>query len=474
MAKNAAASMTFGLIVGNRGFFPDYLVKDGREFMLKRLKQLGYKVVCLTPADSKHGSVESWQDAKACAELFKKHREAIDGIIVTLPNFGDERAVADTLKLAGLDVPVLIHAWGDDPKNMTIKHRRDSFCGKMSVCNNLKQYGIKFSLTALHTMDPASDLFVQEVHDFAATCRVVKGLRNCRVGALGARPAAFNTVRYSEKLLQGSGISVETMDLLEIIGRADRLKDNDARVKAKIEGIQGYVPTKGVPMPSLIKMARFSLVIEDWMAASDLDVTAIQCWTALEEYFGVVPCTCMSMMSNGLRSSACEVDVAGAVGMHALALASQRPSFLLDWNNNYGEDPNKCVTFHCSNLPKDCFETATMDFQEIIANAVGKASSYGTVVGRIKPGPMTYCRVSTFDSEGYIGAYLGEGRFTDDKLQTFGGFGVTEVPDLQTLLHYACENGFEHHVAANHSESARAVYEALDKYMGWDVYWHEG
>lgn len=473
MARDTAGTMTFGLLVGNRGFFPDHLVKEGREYLIQRLKRLGYKTVCLTPKDTKHGAVETWQDAKACAALFKKHRDAIDGVIVTLPNFGDERAVADTLKLAGLDVPVLIHAWGDDAAKMSVKHRRDSFCGKMSVCNNLGQYGIKYSLTALHTMDPASELFAAEARDFAATCRVVKGLRNCRVGALGARPAAFNTVRYSEKLLQGSGITVETLDLSEAMGRANKMKDTDARVKGKVAAIQGYVPTRGVPPAALGKMARFALVLEDWMAAADLDITAIQCWTAMEEYFGVVPCACMSMMSNSLRSSACEVDVVGAVGMHALALASGSPSFLLDWNNNYGDHPDKCVTFHCSNLPKDCFETARMDFQEIIAGAVGKENAFGTVVGRIKPGPMTYCRVSTFDTGGHIGVYLGEGRFTDDRLETFGGYGVAEVPDLQGLLHYACENGFEHHVAANHSQVARAVHEAMDKYLDWDVYWHE-
>lgn len=467
------AGMTLGVLVGNRGFFPDYLVKEGREAMLARLKGLGFKTVCLTPKETKHGAVETWSDAKACAGLFKKHRESIDGVLVTLPNFGDERAVADALKLAGLGVPVLIHAWGDDAAKMTVKHRRDSFCGKMSVCNNLRQYGIKYSLTASHTMDPAGALFEAELRDFAATCRVVRGLGRCRVGALGARPAAFNTVRYSEKLLQGAGITVETLDLSEAMGRANKMQDTDARVKEKVGAIQDYVPTRGVPAVALAKMARFALVLEDWMAASELDITAIQCWTSMEEYFGVVPCACMSMMSNSLRSSACEVDVVGAVGMHALALASGSPSFLLDWNNNYGEEADKCVTFHCSNLPKDCFETAKMDFQEIIAGAVGKENTFGTVVGRIKPGPMTYCRVSTLDGEGEIGVYLGEGRFTEDKLETFGGYGVAEVPNLQELLFYACENGFEHHVAANHSRVARPVHEALDKYLQWDVYWHE-
>ncbi|MCC6154017.1 MAG: L-fucose/L-arabinose isomerase family protein [Candidatus Hydrogenedentes bacterium] len=468
------SSACFGLIVGNRGFFPDILASEGYEVLTKLLKGWGYDVVVLSTNDTKFGSVETWDDAKKCAELFKKNREKIDGVIVTLPNFGDERGVADTLKMAGLNVPVLIHAWQDDATKMTIKHRRDSFCGKMSVCNNLKQYGIPFSITARHTMDPNTQAFEEEVRTFAATCRVVRGLRDCRIGALGARPAAFNTVRYSEKLLQESGITVETLDLSEVFAKAARMSDDDAQVKERITKITGYTDTKGVPSAALVKMAKLASIIDEWMKRLDLDATAIQCWTSMEEWFGVVPCTVMSMMSNDLLSSACETDVAGTVSMQALALAAGSPSFLLDWNNNYGDDPDKCVCFHCSNLPKDCFTGTRMDYQEIIAGTVGKDNTYGTIYGRIKAQPMTFCRVSTFDSEGIISSYVGEGEFTNDPIETFGGFGVAKVPELQTLLQYICHNGFEHHVAANHSQIARAIHDAFTTYLGWECYWHQG
>ncbi len=467
-----AQKTTFGLIVGNRGFFPDALAREGRAVVVDRLKKLGYGCVALGQKDTKFGAVETWQDAKKCAALFREKREEIDGVIVTLPNFGDERGVADTLKMAGLDVPVLIHAWEDEKAKMSITQRRDSFCGKMSACNNLVQYGIPFSLTKRHTMDPRTEEFAEEVHWFGAVCRVVNGLRRCRVGALGARPAAFNTVRYSEKLFEQSGISVETLDLSEVLGRIGRLGDGDRKVKERLARIKDYTPTKGIPGESLIKMAKLGVVVDAWIKEAELDITAFQCWTALEEYLGIVPCTVMSMLSESLRSSACEVDVGGAIGMHALALASGSPSFLLDWNNNYGSEPDKCVCFHCSNLPKSAFESITMDYQEIIAGTVGRENTYGTVVGRIKPGPMTFLRISTFDTEGIIGAYVGEGEFTRDELDTFGGYGVARIPNLQLLLQYACENGFEHHVAMNHSTVARAVYEALNNYLDWDVYLH--
>lgn len=463
---------TLGVIIGNRGFFPDHLCETGRQEFLDVLDQEGVGAVVLDPADTPFGSVETLGDAKKCAALFKEHRDEIDGIVVTLPNFGDERAVANTIRMSELNVPVLVHAFPDELGKMGLSDRRDSFCGKMSACNNLRQYGIPYSLTTLHTVHPSSESFRQDLRGFAATCRVVRGLPGSGFGLLGARPAAFITVRFSEKLLERAGISVEVLDLSEAFGRADRLSDDDPEVRSKLQAITEYVPTAGTPPEALLKMAKFALVVERWMDENDLVASAIQCWTSMEEYFGIVPCTVMSMMSNALKPSACECDVAGAVGMYAMALASGTPSALVDWNNNYGDDPDKGVIFHCSNFPIDFFEDAKMSYQDIIAATVGRENTYGTVVGAVKTGPFTYCRVSTDDTRGIIRAYVGEGELTDDPLDTFGGRGVIRIPDFQGLLHHICANGYEHHVAVNRSRVAGAVSEALDKYLGWDVYHH--
>lgn len=467
-----AKRTTFGVIIGNRGFFPDILARDGREEILRVLEKEGYGSVCLTPQDTKFGSVETLQDATKCADLFRQRRDEIDGVLVSLPNFGDERGVANSLRMAGLDAPVLVHAFPDEPGKMLITTRRDSFCGKISVCNNLWQYGIKYSLTSLHTSAPSSAAFLGDLKAFAATCRIVRGLKNLRVGVLGARPTAFNTVRFSEKLMERHGISVETLDLSEVFGRIGRLADDDPKVKAKLASIQGYVPTQGVPAAPQVKMAKFGVVVDDWMKDNNLAGSSVQCWTAMEEFFGVVPCTLMSMMSNSLMPSACETDMIGMIGMYVLQLAAGEPSAIVDWNNNYGEDPDKAVIFHCSNLPKHFFEVARMDFQEIIAGSVGKANTFGTVVGTLKAGPLTYCRVSTDDLHGKLRAYCGEGEITGDKLQSFGGYGVVKIPGLQTLLQYVCKQGYEHHVAVNRSHFGRAVADALGNYQGWEVYHH--
>ena len=460
------------MVIGNRGFFPTHLCEAGRKAILCVLEGEGFDVVVLPETARQSGTVESLADARACADLFRANRDSIDGVLVTLPNFGDERAIANTLRFADLCVPVLVHAFEDDAKRMTIADRRDSFCGKMSACNNLRQYGIRYSLTTLHTVNPESASFRSDLQAFAATCRVVKGLRRARVGAIGARPGAFNTVRYSEKLFEASGITVETLDLSEVLGWANGYGAGDPAVKAKREQIGGYTETQGIPEDSLDKMERLGAAIDGWARDQQIDATAIQCWTSLEEFYGVVPCTLMSMMSESLMSSACETDVAGVVGMHALQLASGRPSALLDWNNNYGTDPDKAVVFHCSNLPRSVFREQKMDYQEIIAGTVGKENTYGTIVGRMKSGAFTYGRVSTDDTSGRVRAYVGEGELTNDVLNTFGGFGVVRIERLQELLRYVCENGFEHHVAFNLSSVADAVREAMEKYLGWSVYRH--
>lgn len=473
-------NLTLGVIVGNRGFFPSHLCETGRATILKVLEEEGIQAIALTPEETTYGSIESLSDAQKCADLFKAQRAEIDGVLVTLPNFGDERAIANALRWADLNVPILIQAFPDDAANMTIADRRDSFCGKMSACNNLRQYGIKYTLTERHTIDPESASFRTDLRRFAAVCRVVGGLKNARIGALGARPTAFNTVRYSEKLLERSGISIETLDLSEAFGRVDRLADDDPAVKAKLAAMDAYIPTQGIPADALLKMAKFGVVMDTWMDEMQLVASAIQCWTSMEEFFGVVPCTLMSLMSNNLIPSACETDIAGVVGMYALALASQTPSAIVDWNNNYGDDPDKGVIFHCSNLPKDIFVDDTiapddipvMDYQEIIAGTVGKENTFGTVVGRVRTGAFTYLRVSTDDLNGQIAAYVGEGELTADPIKTFGGYGVVKIPNLQNLLHYICENGYEHHVAVNLSETASAIQEALGKYLGWNIYRH--
>ena len=466
--------VTFGVIVGTRGFFNPKLAREGRRQLLARLKALGHAPVILPQAATAHGAVETLADAKKCAALFQQQRDRIDGIIVVLPNFGDELGVVQTLDRAKLDVPVLVQACADKLDAVDVSGRRDAFCGKLSVCNNLYQYGIPFTDTRDHTCDIDSDAFGADLDFFARVCRVVRGLRQARVGAIGTRPAAFQTVRFSEKLLQDSGITVVPVDLSEIIGRALQLDGKAAPVKRKLSEIRDYgtVPQR-IDNESVLKQAKLSVVIEQWMAENELNASAIQCWTSIQDNYGCAACLSMSLMGERRMPSACEVDVAGAVSMYALLLASGQIPGFLDWNNNYADEADKCVCTHCSNFPKSFMGNAVeISELDILGETLGREKCFGAVKGHVAPGPMTYLRISTDDRRGRVKAYLGEGRFTDDPFGMDGGIAVCHVPRLRALLGYMCQNGFEHHVAMTRTHCAAVLNEAISKYMRWDLYHH--
>lgn len=466
------STTSLGVIFGNRDFFPDHLVTEARKDIQDLFQELNIKPIMVGENDTKLGSVETYEHAKICAALFKKHQDEVDGILVVLPNFGDEKGVADTIKLSGLRVPILVQAYPDNLAAFDVVHRRDAFCGKISVCNNLRQYSFDYSLTSLHTSSPKSESFKADLDKFVRVCRVVDGLRNVRLGAIGARPTAFNTVRYSEKLLQAYGMGVTTIDLSEIFGNAAKLSDDDAKVKEKLSAIKAYAKHDSVPPPQLVQMAKLGIVISDWMEANELDASALQCWTSIQKNYGVNACTLMSMMSDQLMPSACEVDITGVVSMYALQLASGFPGALVDWNNNYKDDPDRCVLFHCGNWANSFVPDNEIKTAPILGTTLGEENTYGAMAGRASAGPLTYARVSTDDVHGVIRTFTGEGELTDDPLDTFGHRAVAYVPDLQSLMKYICKNGFEHHVGITMGRVAEALDESFSTYMGWENYNH--
>jgi L-fucose isomerase-like protein len=465
---------TLAVVMGTRDFFPAEPVRASRGELLALLERMDIETIILDEGTTPLGAVETWEQAKRCAALFRANREQIDGILVVLPVFGPERAIADTIKLSELQVPILVQAYPDNLDKLDVANRGDAFCGKISVCNNLYQYGFPFSLTEMHTVHPSEASFQADLDRFVRVCNVVRGMKRARIGAVGARPAIFNTVRYSEKLLEASGISVTTVDLSELFAAAGKLADNDPQVVERVAAIQGYIPTPEAPPAALARMARLGIALDDWIATNELDAIAFQCWTSLQENYGVNACTLLSMLSERRIPAACEVDVTGVAAMYALQLASGQPSALVDWNNNYGAEPDKCILFHCGNWARSFVPGAHMANAEILATVLGQEATCGTVSGRTEAGPMTYARISTDDRRGRIKTYVGDGRFTSDSLDTFGCRAVAEIPGLQQLMRYVCRNGFEHHAAVSASQVADVMAEAFEYYLGWEVYYHRG
>jgi L-fucose isomerase-like protein len=467
------ARATLGVIVGNRDFFPDALVTEARADILALFAEMDIEAVLVDDQATKLGGVETRAEAKVCADLFSRNRDRIECVVVVLPNFGDEKGVADTMRLSGLHVPILVQAYPDDVTQFGLDRRRDSFCGKISVCSDLRQYGYGYTLTERHTIPVRSESFKKDLDNFVRTCKVANGMGKARLGAIGTRPDAFKTVRYSEKLLEASGIAVSVIDLSEIFGNAGKLADDQAQVAAKLDEVKAHIRHSLVPEDRLVRMAKLGVVIDDWMAENDLDATAIQCWHSLQESFGVNVCTLMSIMSSKMMPSACETDITGLASMYALQLAAGEPTAIVDLNNNYGDDPDKCVLFHCGNWPLNFYTDAEMRTAEVLGTTLGADNVWGAINGRAPASPLTIARISTDDVNGKCKAYVAEGRFVDDPLDTFGSRAVVEIPDLQRLLKYICANGFEHHCAMSAARTGGAVVEALRTYLKWEVHYEE-
>lgn len=464
----------FGLIITTRGFFNPVLAEEGRRMLMKKLDEMGYNYVVLSGQQTKFGAVETVEDGKKCAELFYKNKDRISGIIVCAPNFGDEIGVVTALNEANLNVPVLVQACDDEPDKMDLEHRRDAFCGKLSICNNLYQYNIKFTDTAMHTCSIDSSGFTEDILFFDRVCSVVSGMRKARIAQIGTRPTPFQTVRYSEKLLQNSGITIIPVDFSRIMFQA-REMNNTQEVLDRINEIKEYGKIACQTSDEAIKKsAKLSIAIEKFMDENECNAGAVQCWDSIQLNYGCAACLPMSMINEKGRPMACETDVAGAAAMYALYLASGQSPGYCDWNNNYMNERDKCILIHCSSYPKsfmaDDFEISSLD---VLGNALGHENCFGGLKGQVAAGPMTYAKISTDDRNGVVRAYTGEGEFTDDTIETAGGRGVCRINNLQDLLKYICKNGFEHHVAVNRSNSSRVLKEALGNYLGWSVYLHK-
>jgi L-fucose isomerase-like protein len=468
--------MCFGIIIGTRAYFNSELAKDVRKQLLRTLADEGYDYVILpedaTPTGS--SSIETREDGLKCAELFRQNRDRIDGIIVSLPNFGFEIGIINAISVADLNVPILVQACDDENDKVDLDSRRDAFCGKISVCNNLYQYGIPFTDTTLHTYSIYSELLAKDINKFAGICRVVNGLRHVRIGAIGARPAGFQTVRASEKLLQKSGITVVPVDLSEILGAARKIEDTDVELLKKLEEIKCYAVVPKEYSDKLVLQAKFGVAVERWIEANQIDAVAVQCWDSLEQNYGCAACVTMSMLGEKLLPAACEVDIAGAVSMYALTLAAQGQSALLDWNNNFAEDRNKCVCTHCGNFPKSFVRNdLKLGTLGVLGRTLGKVNTFGAVYGKVTKGDFTFFRISTDDTKGTIKAYLGTGEITDDPYGMDGCIAVTKVDNLQILMKHICRNGFEHHVAMVRNDVKDILNEAIEGYLGWNLYVHE-
>ncbi|MFA6892486.1 MAG: hypothetical protein WCQ66_10355 [Sphaerochaetaceae bacterium] len=457
--------LRFAVLFGNRGFFPGEVVASARKEMSEALEKAGIEPVLMDAGLTHFGAVESLKEAYLFKDFLKKERP--DGIVVCLPNFGDETAIAVACQDAG--VPIIVQAYPDKEGEMDPAHRRDAFCGKLSLMDVFYQYHIPFTIGQEHVVHPADEVFIREMKDFAGVCRVVKGLRRCRLGALGARVTAFKTVRYDELALQKAGISVETIDLSEVIDRIKAIDSGSKEVAERLKMIESYTDCSKAPRSSLVSQAKLAIVLDQYIEELHLDVFAIRCWNELEIQTQCAPCTVMSMLGEQRRIQvACEMDVTNAIMMRALSLASDAPSSVLDWNNNYRKDADKCILFHCGPVPvsMQC-DKGEMVEHPMFRKSYGAGCGWGPLQSRLKPGAITLSSAKTED--GKISCYAFDAEILDKEIERnyFGVYGVAQIANLQEKLAYFGHHCYRHHVTITDGHVARIVKEACGRYLGY-------
>lgn len=459
---------TFALFFGNRGFFPPQLMAEARKEIPKVLKKLGHSYLMLNEKTTRFGAVETPEEGAIYAKFLEKNRGKFGGVILSLPNFGDETGAVTALKDAG--VPILIQAYPDKLNKMGPRERRDSFCGKFSIEDVFVQYGIPFTNLPPHTVSPLSDTFKKHIDYFDRLCRVVNGLDGLTVGAIGARTTAFKTVRIDELALQKNGITMETYDLSDVFKRMREVKENGSKYKLKSKILKSYSDWGKVPETPLSNITKLGVVIDNIIKENKLDAIALRCWIELQQQFNISPCVLLSLLNNEYKAAACEVDIGNAVAMYALQQASGEVAACLDWNNNYGDDENKCILFHCGPVPQAMMKKKGIITDHLIlANAVGEGNGFGCNIGRIKASPFTFSSMLTVDGQPKF--YIGEGEFTDDPIPEnfFGCAGVAEIPNLQNVLLHVGSNGYRHHTSVTPLHVSKPVIEALTKYRGFEV-----
>ncbi len=464
---------TFASLIATRTNFPAKYITQARKELAAVLKKTGNKLLNFPSGETPTGGVETTQDGEKYAKWFDKHRSEIGGVIVLMPNFGDERGAVAALRDAR--VPIYIQTQPDEIGKMAPADRRDGFCGRISITDNFWKFDIPFTVLPPHTLAVTAPRFKQQVDYFDRVCRVATGARRFRVGAIGARTSPFKTVRIDEDALERAGVSMETYDLLDVFSQMEGIKDSDRTLKKKIAFLEDYATWCKPSRRVLPTIARLGVVLDRIITDDGLDTIALRCWDEWQKYkkFDLSPCVLLSDYNNRGIPAACEVDVGNAITMYVLRLASGNPAACLDWNNNYGDEEDKTILFHCGPVPREMMtQKGWIDQHQIIKNSIGRDEcGYGCYQGRIKPGKMIFGSSRTAD--GRIQFYLGTGTFTKDKIEKafFGCAGVAQIPGLQDVLLHVCEEGHRHHTSVTHGGPvlANAVYEALTKYRGFDV-----
>ncbi len=458
---------TFALYFGNRGFMPGELLLSARNEMIEAVTGAGFDYLIMDEALTRYGAVETRDEGRIYANWLEEHKGEFQGVILCMPIFIDENGAITALEKAG--VPILMQAYPDEIGKLDFVHRRDAFCGKFSVTDVFEQYRTPYTVFEPHVVHPLSDKFKQNLQDFGAVCRVVDGMKSFNVGCIGARTTAFKTVRYDELTAQRYGINIESFDLSELIHKVQNMDSNDEKVVAKRKRLEEFSDCSKVPNDNMNNLAKVSVVIDNYIEEYHLDAITLRCWMEMEDILHICPCVVLGELNDRGIIASCEMDLCSAITMRAMHLASNKATACLDWNNNYGDEKDKVILFHCGPVPQSLMkEKGTVTDHKMIAKE-NPGHGWGSNEGRIASFPMTFTNCKMEDGKIYM--YASEGEFTEDVIEDtyFGCAGVAHIEALEGKLMKLARNGFKHHTTVGVGHMKAVLEEAFRYYLNYEI-----
>jgi len=457
-----------GFVPAHREPFDDDWAVNMRKRCLAALSRVkGLEVIVPDARLTKGGLVRDDGDADKTIGLFRD--EKIEGLIIGTMTFGDEvsaLAVASAFR----NLPTLLFGTKEGDFTSDGGRRSDSFCGTLAVSSGLHRRKIPFLFSGI--IFPEDSTFKPDIENFMAVCSIIKGFMGARIGLVGPRPERFETcISNEDALLSSFNQRVVPTSILDIMLRLEGLKDNAPGLKKIIGEMKKEADLSNAGADKVRTMAGLQYALKQFADEKGLSALAVQCWTAIQQAYGISACYALGRLTDSGLMTACEVDVYGALTMLVQSLATfktARPHFI-DWTIRHQTKKNLFLSWHCGNAPPSLACRAQgikIRPHSILSKPLGKDRALGTAEFQLKPGVVTICRLMELDGEFKMLVTRGEIMESNQRLR--GSWSWVKVPDLDGLYLTLVEEGFTHHASQIHGDYATPIEDACD-FLGIEV-----
>lgn len=449
-----------GFVPLHRAFFDEEWGAELRGKIIKTISEMPFvELVYPDETLTNKGLVRNEAEAEKVIQLFKSKK--VEGLLLITVTFGDELSgarIAEEFK--GYPIAVI---GTKEPEPLPGGVRRsDSFCGTLSLASALYRRGIPFIFLGEFSGD--EDEFKKAIENFARVTAIVNKFIGARVGLIGPRPNSFETATFNEALMaKRFKQRVVHTSLLEVVEYARSLKDDDPEVINIIKDMEKMSDISKVPRDALLKIAKLEVAIRKVINENNLSALGIRCWTELQKYYGVSPCFILGRLTQQGIMSSCEVDIYGALTMliqYAATLETSPPHFT-DWTIRHPKDRNVFLSQHCGNAPPILSYAPPIPILTchwLFSRIVSAEGSWGTAESRLRPGPVTICRLVEYD--GKFKMFITRGETLDEDVPFHGSVAWIKVKDLDQVYRTLVEEGFIHHASVIYGDYVEPIVQA--------------